>query len=63
MSSLGFQILNDKYYPNLQPKSPDIFSKPLQLVAKHLSFIDPVSHKPFHFESSYNLKKLAGENL
>ncbi len=55
ISGLGFQILNDKYYPTLQPKSPDIFNKPLQLVARHLSFIDPVSNKPLVFDSNYSL--------
>jgi tRNA pseudouridine32 synthase/23S rRNA pseudouridine746 synthase len=49
MQSLGFPILNDKYYPELQPLSADNFKIPLQLLAKELSFIDPVMHIKRHF--------------
>ena len=34
MSGLGFRILNDKYYPDLQPEKGDDFDNPLQLIAK-----------------------------
>lgn len=43
MQSLGMPILNDRCYPELQPKSADVYSKPLKLVAKRLKFIDPVT--------------------
>lgn len=43
MLSLGMPIINDRFYPVLQPKGPDNFDKPLQLLAKRLRFIDPVS--------------------
>ncbi|NMH65883.1 pseudouridine synthase [Shewanella salipaludis] len=43
MQSLGMPLLNDRFYPQLQPKGPDDFAKPLQLLARRLSFIDPVS--------------------
>jgi len=43
MQTLGWPILNDKYYPTLQPESADNYSKPLQLLAKELQFIDPVT--------------------
>jgi tRNA pseudouridine32 synthase/23S rRNA pseudouridine746 synthase len=49
MQSLGFPILNDKYYPELQPLSADNFQMPLQLLAKELSFIDPVKQIKRHF--------------
>jgi tRNA pseudouridine32 synthase/23S rRNA pseudouridine746 synthase len=61
ISGLGFQILNDKYYPELQPKSPDNFEKPLQLIAKKLNFVDPVSKDLIDLNSGFNLQKFQGE--
>ncbi|MBL4572283.1 MAG: pseudouridine synthase [Gammaproteobacteria bacterium] len=43
MQSLGWPILHDTYYPVLQPKSADDYARPLQLLAKELRFIDPVT--------------------
>ena len=43
LSSLGFPIVNDRYYPELQTQSADDFTRPLQLVATRLRFRDPVS--------------------
>ncbi|GFE60107.1 pseudouridine synthase [Geobacter sp. AOG2] len=43
MSGLGFGILNDRYYPELQVESKDDFEAPLQLVAQRLRFKDPVN--------------------
>lgn len=43
MQSLGWPILNDKYYPKLQPLSADNYSAPLQLLAKKLEFTDPIT--------------------
>lgn len=59
MQTIGWPILNDKYYPKLEQQSADDFEKPLQLLAKQLRFIDPVSQKMQFFESpeSLNLKK------
>ena len=51
LSSLGFGILNDRYYPILQQEAPDDFGKPLQLVAKRVTFRDPVTGKVMEFES------------
>ena len=55
MSSLGFGILNDRYYPDLQPESADDFDKPLQLVAKTVRFRDPVTGTIREFESGREL--------
>ncbi|MFW5439583.1 MAG: pseudouridine synthase [Methylophilaceae bacterium] len=55
MQSLGWPILNDKYYPQLQPQSADNYSTPLQLLAKALQFIDPVTQQPRHFSCDRNL--------
>ncbi len=44
-------IINDKFYPTLYPESPVNFEKPLQLLAKKLSFIDPITNKQMSFVS------------
>jgi tRNA pseudouridine32 synthase/23S rRNA pseudouridine746 synthase len=58
MQTLGWPILNDKYYPDLQPLSADNYSAPLQLLAKELRFIDPVTQQKRHFsyDASLSLK-------
>lgn len=55
MASLGFGILYDKYYPELQDKSADNFDQPLQLLAKSLQFIDPITGLSRHFSCSEQL--------
>jgi len=42
MSGLGFPIINDRMYPDLQPKCDDDFDQPLQLLATEVRFQDPV---------------------
>lgn len=49
MQALGWPILNDKYYPTLQPLTADNYTDPLQLVAKEIRFIDPVTQLPRRF--------------
>lgn len=55
MSGLGFSILHDRYYPELLPKQADDFAKPLQLIARRVKFIDPVSGKHLEFFSERKL--------
>jgi len=55
MQALGWPILNDKYYPQLQPLSADNYCAPLQLLAKELQFIDPVTNNPRCFRTDRNL--------
>jgi len=55
MSGLGFRILNDRYYPDLQPEQADDFEKPLRLVARSVRFRDPVSGKDMEFRSDREL--------
>lgn len=55
MQALGWPILNDKYYPHLQPQSADNYCTPLQLLAKKLEFIDPVTAHPRCFSYDRNL--------
>ncbi|MBJ6800718.1 pseudouridine synthase [Geomonas sp. Red259] len=55
LSSLGWPILNDRLYPQLQPQQLDDFDKPLQLLAQRLRFKDPVSGKSLEFQSDRRL--------
>lgn len=55
LTSLGAPIVNDNFYPIALPCKGDDFSKPLKLLAKSISFIDPISAKVRHFESKQNL--------
>jgi tRNA pseudouridine32 synthase/23S rRNA pseudouridine746 synthase len=55
MSGLGFRILNDRYYPDLQPETADDFARPLQLIAKTVKFVDPVTGEPMEFTSEREL--------
>jgi len=44
MGLLGSQILNDRFYPELQPESEVVdYTQPLQLLAKSLAFSDPLT--------------------
>jgi tRNA pseudouridine32 synthase/23S rRNA pseudouridine746 synthase len=55
MSGLGFPIINDRCYPELQPEQDDDFSRPLQLIARRLQFRDPVTGQNMDFESERRL--------
>jgi len=55
MGCIGFGILNDRYYPELQAERPDNFAMPLQLVAKKLRFRDPLSGTEREFVSEREL--------
>ena len=51
MSGLGFRIINDRVYPDLQPERADDFGQPLQLLAKRVRLHDPVSGQHREFQS------------
>lgn len=55
MQSLGMPLMNDKYYPRLEPEAKDIFTCPLQLLAKELRFIDPFTQRPRVFTCNESL--------
>ncbi|QOW50107.1 pseudouridylate synthase [Acinetobacter sp. YH12138] len=55
LNALGIPIQNDPFYPIVQHKADDDFSQPLQLLAKQLEFIDPVTEQAFQFSSAYEL--------
>ena len=60
MAAVGIGIINDRIYPHLQPAvDPSIrrdYSRPLQLLARGVSFVDPISGQPRHFESQRRLQ-------
>ncbi|PKG98169.1 pseudouridine synthase [Paraglaciecola sp. MB-3u-78] len=56
MQSLGWPLLNDTYYPQLQASKPDDYSQPLQLLAQQLQFIDPMTKQLRHFFSGNELR-------
>ena len=56
MAALGAPIANDGMYPSLLHRRPGDYSAPLQLLAKRLSFIDPLSGVERLFCSSFLLQ-------
>lgn len=55
LNHLGVPILNDPFYPTVNHRPKGDFDLPLQLLAKELCFIDPVTGDEYHFESSLSL--------
>ena len=51
LAALGIPVINDKLYPALTPSETDDFSRPLKLLAKSISFRDPLSGREHYFES------------
>lgn len=57
MASLGLGIVNDSFYPDLLDKAPDDYSKPLQLLARGIRFVDPISGTPVEYRSGLELSE------
>ncbi|MGP4031166.1 RluA family pseudouridine synthase [Pseudarthrobacter sp. 1C304] len=57
MASLGLGIVNDAFYPELLDKAPDDYTKPLQLLARGIRFVDPISGKPVEYRSGLELSE------
>jgi tRNA pseudouridine32 synthase/23S rRNA pseudouridine746 synthase len=55
LSSLGIPIINDAFYPVALPCKQDDVSQPLQLLARAISFIDPLSGDWREFRSQRSL--------
>ena len=60
LASLGIPIVNDPLYPEVKRpevkgSADDDFSRPLQLLAKTLDFIDPITGENRSFESNQAL--------
>lgn len=56
MAALGAPIMNDAMYPSLSARAADDYSRPLQLLARRLSFIDPLSGVERSFRSGLSLE-------
>ena len=56
MAALGAPIANDGMYPSLAQRAAGDYSAPLQLLAKRLSFVDPLSGVARGFSSSFLLE-------
>jgi tRNA pseudouridine32 synthase/23S rRNA pseudouridine746 synthase len=57
LAELGAGILHDGFYPELLPETPDDFARPLQLLARELRFIDPLSGAPREFTTRRTLQE------
>jgi hypothetical protein len=56
LAALGIPIVNDKLYPRMScATAEDDLSSPLQLLAKSISFQDPVTGQLRYFESDRKL--------
>jgi tRNA pseudouridine32 synthase/23S rRNA pseudouridine746 synthase len=56
LNAMGAPIRYDPFYPVLAPRNaPDDYQRPLKLLARSLSFVDPVSGEPRSFESRHQL--------
>ena len=56
MAALGAPIVNDPIYPALLERDHDDYSRPLQLLAKSLAYVDPLRGKERRFESGRRLQ-------
>lgn len=54
LAALGIPVINDKLYPELTSDDDD-FSSPLKLLAKSISFQDPLTGRQHYFESGTRL--------
>jgi tRNA pseudouridine32 synthase/23S rRNA pseudouridine746 synthase len=55
LAALGIPVINDKLYPAMTPSDDDDFSRPLKLLAKSISFQDPLTGRQHYFESGTRL--------
>lgn len=55
MAALGAPIVGDPFYPVLREQGKDDYGRPLQLLARSLRFVDPLSGALRTFESERRL--------
>ncbi len=60
MASLGLPLLHDPFWPVLRADAPDDPDRPLQLLARSLAFVDPLSGEPREFRSRRRLAAWPG---
>lgn len=58
MAALGLPICNDLLYPEERDRATEDLSRPLQLLARHLCFRDPLTGEERRFESRFRLLPL-----
>ena len=58
MNALGLPIVNDRMYPPVADTPGDDHAAPLQLLAKSIAFVDPVTGEARRFESGFSLSRL-----
>ena len=63
LNFLGIPILNDPFYPTVYHKPADDFSAPLQLLAKHIAFTDPLTGERMQFSSKLDLQLPCNDNV
>lgn len=57
LAALGLPIMYDPFYPELTGERPDDFERPLQLLARELHFVDPMSGEARVFTSGRTLSE------
>lgn len=57
LAALGFPLLGERYYPELEPEAPVDFARPLQLLAQRLAFRDPITGEGREFVSRRRLMR------
>ncbi|MDY6810409.1 MAG: pseudouridine synthase [Actinomycetota bacterium] len=60
LAALGIPIMGDRWYPELRPEAPDDPALPLQLLARELEFIDPLSGLLRRFVTRRSLSEAPG---
>ncbi len=58
MAALGLPLCGDCFYPDVNDPPEGDYSNPLQLLARSLSFTDPITGQAQHFESRLQLRAL-----
>lgn len=61
MAALGLPLVGDGLYPTLTPEGQIDYAHPLQLLAKSIEFIDPVTDQAQRFESQRSLQALTSQ--
>src|SRR6266446_10076496 len=56
LAALKIPIINDRLYPELHPPELDESASPLRLLARSVSFLDPLSGRDRYFESAFALQ-------
>lgn len=59
MAALGLPLCNDPFYPDVIDVPAEDYSRPLQLVAQQLRFIDPLTGEKRQFDSERKLLPLS----